>query len=1277
MALAIDSQEVSGAGHNSATSPLTYTFTNTAGTLLVVGVVISESPGAANAPTSVGVTYNGVSMTQVGHVSWFDNTSSNGYLFYLVNPATGANSVVVTPVGFVSLSQIIASAISFTGQRASSPLGTATTANNGGTSSTPATVTLTGTTSGSYVVSVAGAGDAFTASPAVSPTVLSALKNVDGNTASDNLVFGYNSNTGGSVTAAYNITVNDTWGIAAVEIFGPPAYFGYVPPQVIRCPTSWPYASVSSRSPHGFIPGSCTWSPSDIAPNIALSNGNDTGTAGAGTAGDESGRATVWASTGKYYYEAKATVVGNTAIAPLMGFADSTYVVAGHVPGSSGSSVGVNDVHGTYTGGVQLNDGSWVVNDLLSLAIDLDNRLFWWRKNGGAWLPSGDPAAGTGGASVAAMSTPIAACFSFTEAGDSLTAFFTAPSWTHAAPAGYGEFAAGIGFSPATYQGFVPAQVPQPAGSPFPHASFRQVPPSVWPTVIPGWVMPQHPWQLPQPSGPRLHVGDIMVQAPPSVWPTVTVASPTYFGFVQVQVPQVPTPFPRAPFAPTPRSVWPFSVPDWVMPQHPWQLLQPPRPRLNVGDIMAQVPPSVWAGSTDPWVTPQHPWQLPQPPREVLSPAALYQPPMFPWASPIPYTPPPLPTPWFAPPYPSWIVNSAMQVATFPNFVPPVSAASYVVPGPGPYDSSGFFPPPRPWDTAQLRPRDPVYSIFAQVPPALRTPFKGTPSVVEYLGDEREHRALIARTANLALGGKINATTSVTLNPSATTTTLSDPRISADSTVHLMPQTSAAATAFAAGIYVTGFTTGSCVLNHASNASTNQNFSVLIIGTAVQALPVAGAGGPVRPSPAFYVSPTGNDTNPGTPTAPFLTLEHAQTVMRGSTTKTTVLMAGSGGSYNRTAALVLSSADNGTTWQYDPVSGVNTAVLDGGNTVANIIQWDADNVVVDGIKMQHTTNNIVFHDNGTTNILNPIIRNCDIGFNTATATFQASGILFNGVNGGSINNNYVHDTQAEGITLNAYQTGLIVDNIVVDSNVVLRTGTGISDCGAIYIENPNTTNAGGSKASIYTSASIKFTNNYVRDYGAGQADAHGIYLDYGANHVTVSGNVVGPPSPTSTASSGFMLADGFNNSFSGNIIDLGATGHMLTGVWFYFGTVGFTITGNSFTGNIAISNFAGSTTTSAFGTSGTAYVQTNGGGTHTITNNVYHNYGGGAEVSTGNLDSDSSPVREDPLISGWNYAVASNSPVFNSPVNFPAIKGNWGPPGFVLPQTGTVPSCPH
>jgi hypothetical protein len=211
-AVAVDSQESASTAHHSNTSPLTWTFNNVAGTVMFIGVVVTDGTGST---TTLGaVSYNSVAATQVGSslVTW-DGTASRAAIYRLLSPATGNNtvSVAATSTGGGGL-DIIAGAISFTGNDTTTPAGTAVTATgNNGT----ATVNVTSTTNGNYVISVVGTGTSVTS--ATSPTLLSAKLNVSGGTAGDNLGLGDQATSGGTVAAKFAVS-SDLWGISAVEV---------------------------------------------------------------------------------------------------------------------------------------------------------------------------------------------------------------------------------------------------------------------------------------------------------------------------------------------------------------------------------------------------------------------------------------------------------------------------------------------------------------------------------------------------------------------------------------------------------------------------------------------------------------------------------------------------------------------------------------------------------------------------------------------------------------------------------------------------------------------------------------------------------------------------------------------------------------------------------------------------------------------------------------------------------------------------------------------------
>lgn len=106
---------------------------------------------------------------------------------------------------------------------------------------------------------------------------------------------------------------------------------------------------------------------------------------------------------------------------------------------------------------------------------------------------------------------------------------------------------------------------------------------------------------------------------------------------------------------------------------------------------------------------------------------------------------------------------------------------------------------------------------------------KGYQGVQEVIADEKEHRRQIARLANSLLQGKTNNVIQVTLNPSATTTVITDKRIGANTGIFLSPLSANAAGAIA-GLYVSSQTNGSATLTHANTATTDRTFNALLVG---------------------------------------------------------------------------------------------------------------------------------------------------------------------------------------------------------------------------------------------------------------------------------------------------------------------------------------------------------------------------------------------------------------------------------------------------------------
>jgi hypothetical protein len=430
--------------------------------------------------------------------------------------------------------------------------------------------------------------------------------------------------------------------------------------------------------------------------------------------------------------------------------------------------------------------------------------------------------------------------------------------------------------------------------------------------------------------------------------------------------------------------------------------------------------------------------------------------------------------------------------------------------------------------------------------------------------------------------------------------------------------------------------------------------------------------------PAFYVSPSGNDSEPGSLSKPFLTLARAQSAMQGSASiKTTYLRAGtyglsaSSGPSNcyggmGTTAINLGSKDDGETWSYYPPDGFASAVIDGGSTSGTtgvacaFAANNAANLTFIGLQFQHLQYSAIWA-NSSANLVASDNTISDL----TVAVFNVGGVALHSSSSATVKNNYIHDVAYMGV--GAWGGGM--SDTTISGNVILNSCTAAAqpggddqdggDCGAIYTWDET-----------HASTNIVVANNYVRDVNIssnGQGDydgccATGIYVDDGMSNVTVSGNVV-----TGIKSQCFVIHGGNNNTYSNNLCDLDDSKYqrIMTYQW---DSLMLPMTGNSIEDNVIVSS-----STSA----GTGYSDNGTPTPPVIKNNAYFNYVGTSIDSSGSNGSDANPTYENPGISCWDPSISSSSPVYASPVSFKALVGGWGPPGFVLPNTGTPPSWPH
>lgn len=181
-----------------------------------------------------------------------------------------------------------------------------------------------------------------------------------------------------------------------------------------------------------------TLNPSDKSADLTLSGGNLIATASG--SGYDSVRATQGLSSGKWYWEFKYTTVSSADA--MWGVANSTMTLTNYVgldangwgnymPTGNKLHAGANTGYGT----------AQVVNDVLMMALDMDNGKVWFGKNG-TWFNSGDPSAGTNPAFTSAdgITGTLYPCLSLTNPNVTVgQANFGASTMAYTAPSGFNQ----------------------------------------------------------------------------------------------------------------------------------------------------------------------------------------------------------------------------------------------------------------------------------------------------------------------------------------------------------------------------------------------------------------------------------------------------------------------------------------------------------------------------------------------------------------------------------------------------------------------------------------------------------------------------------------------------------------------------------------------------------------------------------------------------------------------------------------------------------------------
>jgi hypothetical protein len=189
------------------------------------------------------------------------------------------------------------------------------------------------------------------------------------------------------------------------------------------------------------ISGTATYSAWDTglskSANVALSGSNLIATATAGS--DKGASAANCRLTGKYYFELTFNSIGGGDSGGGIRTAGTTYsdlgtnVTNGALAFRSGNAyvdtVGKNNI-GSFSGG-----------GTMCIAVDLDNKMIWFRKDGGSWNAGGgaDPATNNGGYDISSFApgAGVYPCCIVSNNGDACTANFGASAFNQSVPSGF------------------------------------------------------------------------------------------------------------------------------------------------------------------------------------------------------------------------------------------------------------------------------------------------------------------------------------------------------------------------------------------------------------------------------------------------------------------------------------------------------------------------------------------------------------------------------------------------------------------------------------------------------------------------------------------------------------------------------------------------------------------------------------------------------------------------------------------------------------------------
>lgn len=177
--------------------------------------------------------------------------------------------------------------------------------------------------------------------------------------------------------------------------------------------------------------------------NVTISNGNLTATRTATTTAGA--RSSAYKTAGKFFFEITVTTThgSNDAQGLITSIGNYDNVMGGGFNGTSTNFGGDIYSNNTATG---KTIGTVVSGDIVGIAVNLDTRLAWFRKNAGNWYgdASANPVTGAGGVTLEAGASfaPMVGFFggSTSVIGDVMTANFGSSPYAYARPTGFNDW---------------------------------------------------------------------------------------------------------------------------------------------------------------------------------------------------------------------------------------------------------------------------------------------------------------------------------------------------------------------------------------------------------------------------------------------------------------------------------------------------------------------------------------------------------------------------------------------------------------------------------------------------------------------------------------------------------------------------------------------------------------------------------------------------------------------------------------------------------------------